>query len=96
MLVYRVTYLVKRGSMSELQQVISTGLTAMTPPHGVRALVRSYGGPMDVLVYEFEFEDIQEHEEYWAEWFATRAEAFFDKVNPLVEHVSREIWRVVG
>ena len=94
MLVDRATYLVKRGRRSELRQIGAAELAAVNPPHAVRTLQPRYGGSHDILVCEFEFADLYDLDEYWAEWGEMRGDAFWEKVNPLIEHISSEIWMV--
>ena len=54
------------------------------------------GQPLNVLILEWEYEDLAEHDKVWAEWSALpTTPAFWEKWSELVEpgHIS-EIWNV--
>jgi len=90
MLVHRFTWLAKRGRRNELRRLASEGIKELRPPHATRTLVTRYAGSEDVLIHEFE--DTNELHEFWT----TRdLGPFLEKVNPLTEHLSRELFEIV-
>jgi hypothetical protein len=94
MLVHRDLFIVKRGCMNEAVVLCAAEQREMDLPHAFR-LYRPYIGSYDQLVCEGEWESLQEYEEFWAQWNATRGEAFLEKINPLVERHSRDLWQLV-
>ena len=94
MLVSRFTFLVKRGHRSELREILAAEAAEWEKAaRAVRHLVPRQGC-LDILVSDIEFEDMNEHNKHGAWWSATRGDAFWEKVNPLIEHVSHEFWSV--
>ena len=95
MIVQRITWVAKRGQRDKLVQIGTAEDAEMNYPNRVRNLIPAFGGSWDTLITEFEFEDIDEYQEFWAEWRATRGDAFMAKMNPLAESLSVEIFEVV-
>jgi hypothetical protein len=95
-LVYRSTWLAKRGCRSQLLEIGRQEVEEMDAPHAVRTLIAGdYAGSSDTVIWEFEFEDIGELDAYWAHWAETREGPFFEKMDPLAERLSTEILRLV-
>lgn len=95
MIVERQTWLVKRDRVREAVELAVAEFKEINPPHAVRFYTPRFG-PRDVLVRECEFENVQEHDEFWAEWRATRRAPFMDKWNEVMERFStEEIWNLV-
>ena len=64
-------------------------------PHATRTCT-AYAGPINVLIIEFEFEDIAELDRYWTTWFADPGSATFTETfNKLTKPGgANEIWNL--
>jgi hypothetical protein len=91
---------VKRGCRNELIELVKAerakddNLNHRIYNHRIYT---SHIGPGDLLVQEFEFENLGELEKSWAEWFADpETTEFRQKWSELVEHwVSTEVWHLI-
>ena len=95
MLVERVTWLAKRGCRSQVLEIGQAEVKEMNAPHAVRCYTAAYGGCHDAVIWEFEFESIGEHDEFFAHWRETRGEELNAKMNPLAESLSTEFFELV-
>jgi hypothetical protein len=94
MIVQRLTWLAKRGRVTEAVNLASA---ERERTGGTHRIYRDRVGPFNTIVMEFEFEDFEEMETFWSEWFATsEADAFVKKWNDLLEAGGHEeIWTLV-
>ena len=79
MIVERLTVLVKRGCMDQVVEMIKAERAKYGNQDRWR-LYYSQWGPGDLFVQDFEFENMEECEKFWAEWFARpETSEFFKK-----------------
>ena len=92
MLVNRRTFKIKRGCSGEAVELVKAEAKRHVAPHAFRLYVPRFG-PFDVLILEWEFESLEEHERFWAEWRAPEAATFLEKWFTLTEAgETNEIW----
>jgi hypothetical protein len=96
MIVNRQTMIVKPGCSDEAEALAVAETKRVSFPHA-RRLYSSNLSPFDRLVFEAEFENLAEHEKFWAEWRASpETAAFLKKFNDLLEAGgTNEIWTLV-
>lgn len=96
MLANRRTFLVARGCMEEAVAMAVTEIQRIGSPRASRLYVPEIG-PFSTLVFETEFESLEEYEKFWADWFASpEGIAFNEKWNSLIESGgTNEIWEMV-
>ena len=94
MIVRRMTWLAKRGRVTEVVKLASAERERTGSTHRI---YRNRVGPFSTIVMEFEFEDFEEMETSWTEWSATsESAAFLKKWNDLLEAGGHgEIWTLV-
>ena len=93
MLVQRNTTYVKRGKRDEFVELVKAEAENNPPPRWAR-VCRAVFGPWDVVVIEWEFEDLAEYEAFWEAW--TPSEGFWEKYNDCTARGgSSELWVVV-
>ena len=78
MIVHRSMTNVKRGRMEEIVTLIKAEDELYPPPHERRICWPQFG-PWQVLVLEWEFEDMAEQQAWWAGW--TPSPSFWDQFN---------------
>ena len=93
MIVNRRTFLVKGGCWDEALALTGAEISRVSFPHA-RRLYSSNIGPFDQLVFEAEFENLAEYEEFWAEYSASpEGAAFNEKFDTLLKSGgTNEIW----
>ena len=95
MIVNRRTFVVKRGRMQDVVELLREGGPDFPHPHPRRFYTPRIA-PFDVLAIEIEFENLKDYEEYWTKW-GTRPETaeFMDKWFELTQNGgTNEIWTV--
>ena len=97
MIVDRRTFLVKRGHEAEVVALIKTAIEGNTPYTKTYRIYMSDIGPHDMVVVEWEYEDLQEMRAAWATWEASPGIAqFWEQWYSLTERGgSGEIWKLV-
>ena len=99
MIVQRFTYLVKRGCMPQIIELLKpyTGKGTITGNPARERTYTSSFGPSDMIVLDFEFENMDQLEKKWAEWLARpEVPTLFEKLDSLfVPGGSNEIWNLV-
>ena len=95
MVVNRFTRIVKNDCMQQAIEVVKAEIQRAGTPHATRVCT-AYAGPNNVLIIEFEFEDIAELDQYWTTWFADPAStAFNEALNKLTKAGgANEIWNL--
>ena len=93
MIVNRRTFQVKGGCWEEAVALMVAETKRVRLPHA-RRIYSSNIGPFDRLVFEAEFENLADYEEFWAEWSASpEGDAFVEKWETLVKSGGmNEIW----
>ena len=98
MLVMRYTLPVKQGRETELVELIKSMPDYGLPPapHGERIYSGADFSPWDVVVYEADFESLDEYQAHMKEWFsAPRSREWLDKSRELGERGGgAELWTV--
>jgi hypothetical protein len=82
----------KRGHRSQARDIGNAEVQRMNAPHAVRCYVPRYGGSADTVIWEFEFEDINEHDAFWASW---EGEEYLTKMNAVTESLSSEMYQLM-
>ena len=88
---------VKVGLTEEAVQLLKQAIEDNTSyQHRYRICTPNIGASNDVVVVEFEYEDLDEYRKTWAEWFASPlATAFMPKWAKLVERGGcNEVWNL--
>jgi hypothetical protein len=93
MIVQRLTVRVKHFFMREWIEVIKA---ADPHPESTRIYTSRYG-PEDVAIWDHEFENVAQIDEYWKEWLSGLDKAEFrQKLEEMIEqNISNEIWNLV-
>ena len=94
MIVQRGTFRIKTGHMDEAAALVLAEGKSHPPKHF--RVYTSHTGPVNTLAMEWEFENLAEYEQYWAESDAKpETAAFLEKWNELREPVgATEIWEL--
>jgi hypothetical protein len=93
MIVNRRTFIVRRGCLQELTELIQEQRDKSNAPGTVRAYVPEVA-PFDTIVIDFEFEDWAHYHQAWGEW--SPGEAFWEKWYALTGNGgTNEVWRLV-
>lgn len=97
MIVERITGFFKVGKLEEAVALVAAEIKRSQPPRGYRVYTPDIGVPQDRACTEFEFEDMNEREQFWRNWLAQpEAQTFFEKYQPLLEPGEvHEIWTLV-
>ena len=94
MILDRKTFKIKKGRMEEAVALTKTEIERINRTDTVR-VSRSATGRGDVLATEWEFENVTEHAEFWAEYFHTpEAAVFLKKWNKLNKSWTQHLWVV--
>ena len=96
MIVNRWVWTVKRGCQNDFVELLKAEAERCAR-HAVRIYVPSIGPCRALIALEYEYEDLQDYEEFWAEWLADpEAAQFMRKAGELhTEQVHQEIWSLV-
>jgi hypothetical protein len=97
MIVTRLTFNVKQGRMQEAAEHVAKEIAAERERSGYAGRTRVYTssiGQFNQLVIEWEYENLAEHENFWAEWRARpTTPAFFEKWAEMTVGTGKnEIW----
>jgi len=95
MIVQRIVWNVKHGCADKVIELLLPYLRSDDSP--LRRVYKPSIGPLDVIVGEFEFEDLGEIPKAWAEWSASpEAAEFMPKWYEMVERGGyAETWELV-
>ena len=101
MIVNRRTFNVKPGLMEEAVALLKAGFEAFpayTGAYRIYAWSILAAAPGDVMVVEFEYEDLEAYQRLWTEWAASPgAAAYFEKSGELFDRGgSSEIWELAA
>ena len=101
MIVERWIVTAKGGRVRELTDLVLSELVAQGERGNYSRPFRAYtpqysGQPMNMAVFEWEYEDLAERDRVWAEWMSLPTTAAFgEKWEELTEHGHvREVWNV--
>ena len=96
MYVNRLNFQVKPGNQEKAIELIKEAQTMLETPHGASIYTANIG-PFNALIYDIEFENLTEFEEFWTKWWALPGTpAFMEKWNALVDSgTGSELWNVV-
>ncbi len=96
MIANRRTFIIKRGRIEEAAALIKAEVARVDIPNAQRIYTPMIA-PFGVLVYEAEYENLEEYEKSWTEWGASpEAAAFLEEWNVLTETGgTNEIWELV-
>ncbi len=96
MITNRRTFIIKRGRLQEAAALIKAEAERVDLPNAQRVYVPEIA-PFDVMVYEADYENLEEYEGIWAEWLASpEAAAFLEKLYAVTETGgTNEIWTLV-
>ena len=96
MIVNRRTFVAKKGCLEEAAALMRAEVERTALPNTQRICIPVVA-PFDLLVYEAEYENLEEYERLWTEWGASpEAAVFMEKWNALTEiGGTNEIWELV-
>jgi hypothetical protein len=99
MIVTRHTFNVKNGRMQEAAELVAKEIAAERERSGYSGHTRVYTsniGQFNQLAVEWEYENLAEHENFWAQWSARpTTPAFFEKWAEVAEGTGTgEIWNL--
>ena len=96
MIANRRTFIIKRGRLQEAAARFKAEVERVNIPNTQRIYTPEIA-PFDVLVYEAEYENLEEYARLWAEWEASpEAAAFLGEWSALTETGgTNEIWTLV-
>jgi hypothetical protein len=96
MLAYRRTWYIKLGRMGQARELIQQAVDIFKE----RSLVgRAYSprfGPADVIVWEEDWESVEDHDKHWAEFRGDpETQEWFEAWHEVVERGGQqEVWRL--
>ena len=93
--VERYTWKIKTGQVTKAVELLKEEWegSESVPPQRVYT---SWFGPGSTVMWEGEFESMDERQEFWDKWFQhPRAEGWIEELLELVDsHISRELWNL--
>ena len=96
MIVQRITFKVKPGSEDGVVEMLKAARAAGDNTERMRIYTPRVA-PLNVVAFDFEFENLAELDEFWTEWSAApETAAFLEKWNQLMAGGgSDEVWNLV-
>lgn len=94
MFAYRRTWYIKVGCMQEALEMVPQAMDIFKERGLTGRAYSSNVSPADVIVWEEDWPDTQEHDQFWAKfWPSAEAQAWFQEWYKLVERGGmQEIW----
>jgi GrpB-like predicted nucleotidyltransferase (UPF0157 family) len=96
MLAHRRTWLIKGGCMDEALEMIQRAVDIFKEHGHVGRAYSSHRGPTDVIVWEEDWANEEEHERFWVQLRADpEVTEWFERWHTLVERGgSQEVWHL--
>lgn len=94
MLINRRTFVVKRGCMHDVVALLKA---ERKQGHTTYRIYTPHIAPFDVIIIDFEFENLAAYEKKWHEWFTSPESAeFMERWYELTENGgTNEIWNLI-
>ncbi|MBN1935049.1 MAG: hypothetical protein JW934_10310 [Anaerolineae bacterium] len=94
MLAYRRTWYIKLGCMHDALEMIQRAVDMFKERNGTGRAYLPNIGPADVIVWEENWADVQEHDQFWARYGdSPEAQEWFQQWFKLIERGgTQEIW----